>query len=342
MAAEVDRLARWLDGRGISPGAELELSPIGDGHSNLTYALSRGDQRCILRRPPAGPVAPTAHDVLREAAWMSALGGLGVRVPNVLAACEDDAVIGAPFFIMERLDGHVPVDSLPAEIDNPADRRALAFEYIDALVELHAVDVDSPSLARFRRSGSYLNRQLDRFSQLWERNRTREIPGMDALFAWLGANRPENEDVAVVHGDARIGNAMFTADSPVRLVALFDWEMAAIGDPLADIGYMLGIWPEPGEEDDPLLVVGQLSRRPGFPTRAELIGRYAESSGRDLGQIRFYEVLALWKSIVLMEGNYARWRRGGIDNDFFATYEQGLPLIAARAGRIAAAEPIRS
>jgi aminoglycoside phosphotransferase (APT) family kinase protein len=336
---ERERLSSWLDERGIAPGEDLHLEPIGDGHSNPTFALDRGERRLVLRRPPSGPVAPSAHDVLREAAWMTALAPFGVRVPEIVATCEDDAVLGVPFFVMERLDGCVPVDSLPAAIDNPRGRRELAFEYIDALVELHSVPIDAPAFERFRRPGSYVERQLRRFGDLWQKNRTREIAGMERIETWLLANKPRNDAVAVVHGDARIGNAIFTETEPVKLTGLFDWEMAAIGDPLADLGYMLGIWPEPEDPDDPLLVVGQLSRRPGFPARDELVARYAEVSERDVSAIRFYEVLALWKSIVLMEGNYARWRRGGIDNDFFATYEDGLPRIATRAEALWA-EPV--
>lgn len=336
MTSDREKLRRWLDERGIAPGAELSLVAIGEGHSNPTFALDRGERQLVLRRPPSGQLAPSAHDVLREAAWISALGSLGARVPEVVSTCESHDVIGVPFFVMERIEGHVPVDSLPPAIDEPAARRAVALEYIDALVELHAVPVNSPGLDRFRRPGSYLDRQMQRFARLWERNRTREIEGMERLHAWLLANRPVDERVAVVHGDARIGNAIFTATEPVRLLALLDWEMAAIGDPLADLGYMLGIWPEAEEEDDPLLVVGQLSRRPGFPTRAELVDHYAAASGRDVKAIRFYEVLALWKAIVLMEGNYSRWLRGETDNDFLATYEHGLARISARAERLCA------
>ena len=337
---ETAGLASWLDEQGVVPGEDLELTPIGDGHSNLTYELTRGGESFVLRRPPEGPVAPSAHNVLREAAWMTALGPLGVRVPEVIATCEDESVVGASFFVMEKIEGHVPVDSLPAAIDDPEGRRQLALEYIDALVELHAVDTDAPGVADFKRPGSYVDRQLERFAQIWERNKTREIDGMDRISDWLHKNRPEHADLAVVHGDARIGNAIFTETKPVQLSGLFDWELAAVGDPLADLGYMLGIWPEPDDDDDPLLVVGQLSRREGFPSRAELVARYAEQSGRATDDIRFYEVLALWKAIVIMEGNYGRWKRGGIDNDFFATYEDGLPQIAARAEQLGA-EPVR-
>jgi len=331
-----ERLGSWLDQQGIAPGEPIVLAPVGEGHSNPTFTLDRGDRTLVLRRRPAGNVHPSAHDVLREAAWMSALAPLGVRVPEIVAACDDDSVLGVDFFVMERLVGHVPVDSLPPVLDTPEQRRALAFEYVDALVELHAVPVDAPALERFRRPGSYLDRQLRRFAELWEKNRTREIPGMDRIEACLLANRPAEEGVAVVHGDARIGNAIFSETTPVRLVGLFDWEMAAVGDPLADLGYMLGIWPEAGEPEDPLLIVGRLSRRPGFPTRDELVDHYARRSGRDVSQIRFYEVLALWKAIVIMEGNYKRWLAGGIDNDFFATYEDGLAQIAARAEELCA------
>ena len=203
---------------------------------------------------------------------------------------------------------------------------------MDALVDLHNQPIDTPELERFRRPGSYLDRQLTRFTDLWRRNQTRVIEDLDVVTDWLAVNRPTHSAEGVVHGDARPANAVFRARGDgVQLVGLLDWELAAIGDPLADVGYLLATWAEADDPDDPLLEVSRLTRKPGFPARAELASRYARRSGRAVVDLRFYEALALWKAVIVMEGNYRRYLDGTAPNPFFATYRDGLPLIAHRA-----------
>jgi aminoglycoside phosphotransferase (APT) family kinase protein len=333
---QVAQLADWLGANGLDVSSP-ELTPVGGGHSNPTYTLSLdGGQRVVLRRPPDGPLPPSTHDVLREARWLRGLAATGVPVPAVLAICEDTGVIGVPFYVMAFIDGFVPPHGMPRALEEPEKRRELAFRFVDALAELHAVDTGRPGIAEFRRPGSYLERQLERFGSLWERNRTRPMPAMDEVSAWLLAERPETHRDAVVHGDARPGNALFrlTADG-VQVVGLLDWEMAAIGDPLADVGYFLATWAEAGDQDDPLLGVSTYTRDHGYPTRDELAAHYAARTGLATSDITYYVVLALWKAVVVMEGNYRRFREGTAQNPYFATYEDGLPHIAERARSLA-------
>ena len=224
----VDPLLEFLDRHGLGCG-EPAIEPLGDGHSNYTYTLAREGSTVVLRRPPRPPYPKSAHDVLREARLLRAMARTDVPVPNVLAICEDPSIIGVPFYVMERLDGLVYTDRTPPQLDAPDERRRVAGELVDALVKLHAVDWKAAGLQDFGRPAGYLERQLRRFADLLEMYRSREIPALDRLTVWLRDNRPEASEVAIVHGDFRLGNVMFGARAPARLIAIFDWEMATLG-----------------------------------------------------------------------------------------------------------------
>jgi aminoglycoside phosphotransferase (APT) family kinase protein len=325
----LDPLLEFLDGHGLGAG-EPEIEPIGDGHSNVTYALRRGDAELVVRRPPRGPLPPSAHDVLREARVLAALAGRA-PVPRVLAVCDDPGVIGAPFYVMERLAGDVAGDALPAALDSEPERRRMGEELVDALATLHAVDWRAAGLEGFGRPDGYLERQLRRFGGLWERNRTRELPAVERVGAWLAAHAPQSPPATVVHGDYRLGNVMYASGAPARLIAIFDWEMSTIGDPLADLGYLCTFWV--AREDPPAGIFEQhaVTRAPGFPSRAELIARYEERSGRAMGDIRWYQALALWKIIVFMEGNYRRALAGSVDDPYLKSFGEAIEGLAERA-----------
>src|SRR3954463_15786385 len=273
-------LKAFLDEHGLGAG-EIEIEPVGEGHSNVTYAIRRGDRRFVLRRPPRPPLPPSAHDVLREARVLRATAGQA-RVPDVLATCDDESVIGAPFYVMELVDGEVITTDVPEALATPAERRRIGEELIDALVEVHAVDWQACGLEGFGRPTGYLERQLRRFTGLWEHNKTREIPQVETVGAWLRDNLPEQQAATIVHGDYRLGNTIFAPGAPARLVAILDWEMATIGDPLADVGYLCALWSEAGDPPLGRFEPGAVSRAPGFPTRAELVARYEERSGRTM------------------------------------------------------------
>ena len=329
----VEPLVAFLDEHGIGSG-EPEFSAIGEGHSNVTFAVRRGDAEFVLRRPPRGPLPPSAHDVLREARVLGAMAG-HARVPEVLAVGEDAGLIGAPFYVMEKVEGHVVTGEVPPELASTEDKRRMGEELIDALVEIHAVDWRACGLEGYGKPTGYLERQVRRFTGLWEHNRTREIPQVERVGRWLAENTPEQGDATIVHGDFRLGNVMMAPESPARVVAVFDWEMSTIGDPLADLGYLATLWVS---RDDPSLGMFELSavtREEGFPTREELVARYEERSGRAMSDIRWYQTLALWKAVVFMEGNYKRAVSGATDDPYLKSFGDGVVMLAERAEEVA-------
>ncbi len=331
LLAPAEPLARYLDQLGLGAGAPL-IEPIGDGHSNPTFLVAREGARLVLRRPPRGPLAPSTHDVVREARMLRAVRAHGVPVAEVLAICEDEAVIGAPFYVMAFVEGVVLTNEMPAAMAGEAEGigEEIAEQLVDELVALHKVDPSAEDLVGFGRPEGYLERQLKRFDGLYEANPSRQLPDVEAVSQWLHANLPVSPAPTVVHGDYRLGNVMF-APSPLRLAAILDWELATIGDPLADLGYMTAMWSEP---DDPSNAVGDLSlitRGNGFPDRDFLARRYAERSGRSIDSLRWYQVLALWKAAVFLEVSFRRFGAGTTADPFFAGLETGVPALAALA-----------
>jgi aminoglycoside phosphotransferase (APT) family kinase protein len=331
----LDPLEVFLDEHGIGSG-ELLATPIGEGHSNVTYLIERGGTEAVLRRPPRPPIPPSAHDVLREARLLRALRDTPARVPEVLAVCSDEDTIGAPFYVMTKIEGEVITTEVPAALDEPAHRREIGEQLIDSLVEIHAVDWEAVGLEGFGKPTGYLERQLRRFTGLWELNKTREIPAVENVHRWLAENMPESGPATIVHGDYRLGNTIFAAAPPARLEAVLDWEMATIGDPLADLGYLCMMWTERDDPSEGLREhLGKVTRAEGFPTRAELIGRYEELSGRSMNSIRWYTTLAVWKSIVFMEGNYKRAIAGMTDDPYLAQFGDGVLELARQAEAVA-------
>ncbi|MCW3028992.1 MAG: phosphotransferase family protein [Solirubrobacterales bacterium] len=331
----LEPLMSFLDEHGLGEG-EIEASPIGDGHSNVTYLIERDGSEMVLRRPPRPPLPPSAHDVLREARLLTALRDTPARVPDVLAVCDDPATIGAPFYVMERIEGDVIVSSIPPALDTPAERRRIGEELIDSLVEIHAVDWRAAGLEDFGKPTGYLERQLRRFLGLWELNKTREITAVESVGSWLAEHLPSSGPATIVHGDYRLGNTIFAPGLPARLAAVLDWEMATIGDPLADIGYLCMMWTEAGDPQVGLReALGKVTREEGFPTRAELVARYEERSGRSMVDIRWYTTLALWKSIVFMEGNYKRAISGTTDDPYLKQFGDGVLELARQAETVA-------
>jgi aminoglycoside phosphotransferase (APT) family kinase protein len=331
----LEPLMRFLDEHGLGEG-EIEASPIGEGHSNVTYLIERGGREMVLRRPPRPPLPPSAHDVLREARLLTALRDTPARVPDVLAVCEDPATIGAPFYVMEMIEGEVIVTSIPPALDTLAERRRIGEELIDSLVEIHAVDWRAAGLEGFGKPTGYLERQLRRFLGLWELNKTREIGAVESVGSWLAENLPSSGPATIVHGDYRLGNTIFSTDPPARLAAVLDWEMATIGDPLADVGYLCMMWTEAGDPQVGLReALGRVTRAEGFPTRAELVARYEERSGRSMADMRWYMTLALWKSVVFMEGNYKRAIAGTTDDPYLKQFGDGVLELARQAEAVA-------
>jgi len=331
-------LAAFLDAHGLAPGdGPLGAEPVGEGHSNVTYLIRRGASELVLRRPPRPPLPPSAHDVLREARLLTAVESQPVRTPRVLAVCEDEGVIGAPFYLMEKVEGDVITTQVPPALDAPEQHRRVADELIDALVEVHAVDWQGCGLEGYGKPTGYLERQLRRFGGLWEHNKTREIATLDRVTDWLTANRPESGPATIVHGDYRLGNVMYEREAPARLNAIFDWELATIGDPLADVGYLTATYAQPGDPDTNFTRFA-VTTEGGFPTRAELIARYEERSGRSMSNVAWYATLALWKAAIFLEGSYKRLLAGTTDDPFFKLLDSGVPALAEHAWAVAHGE----
>jgi aminoglycoside phosphotransferase (APT) family kinase protein len=327
-------LAAYLDERGLGSGP-IRAERIGEGHSNVTYLIERDGKRFVLRRPPRPPLPPSAHDVLREARLLSAVEEAPVRTPRVLLACDDESVLGVPFYVMEYVEGTVITSRVPDPLDNPGERRRIAEELVDSLVEIHAVDWRAAGLEGYGKPSGYLERQLRRFNGLWEHNKTRELPVVQEVADWLAANLPESREATIVHGDYRLGNTMFANGAPARLIAIFDWELATIGDPLADVGYLTVSYsrPEDGVKEtmfDHLSV----THADGFLERDELVTRYEERSGRSMSDLRWYQALALWKAAVFMEGNFKRSLAGTTDDPFLKLFDVGVPQLAEAARAI--------
>jgi aminoglycoside phosphotransferase (APT) family kinase protein len=334
----LDRVRAFLDEHGLGSG-ELRARRIGEGGgSNFTFLLERSAGRYVLRRPPRPPLPPSAHDVVREARLQLGLREAGfTRLPTIVAVCEDESLLSVPFYVMEELEGVVPTEELPPGLESEPSRRALGDDLLDALVEIHAADVTTPGLASFARPGSYNERQVRRFAQLWEINKTRDLPAVDDVGIRLAATVPEPLPSTVVHGDFRLGNTMVDPGAPTRIAAVLDWEMGAIGDPRADVGYLLATYSEPGGPPNPL-GTSPVTALPGFPSRLDLVERYATRSGRDVEPLAWFEALALWKAAVFCEAIYGRYVRGelGAEDTRAARFEQGVPYLADAAAEVVA------
>jgi aminoglycoside phosphotransferase (APT) family kinase protein len=319
-----------LDRLGIEPGQPLgRPSLIGEGHSNLTLSFERGGRRLVLRRPPLPPYPAKAHDVLREARFLRSLAGTSVPVASVVAMCDDTSALGVPFSVMEYLDGVVVSTELPPSLRGA--EQALAWRLVATLADLHAVDPAATDLANVGRPDGYLERQLHTFSRIWSEVRTREVPRVEEVGRWLESRRPRGSGAAIVHGDYRLGNLMVGLHSPPRVLAVMDWEMATLGDPLADLGYLLATYGDPDEAPNVMTDLSAVTRAPAFPRRRDLMEWYATATGRSLDEIVWYQVLARWKACVFLESSYRRWRNGQTDDAWFASLGERVPELADAA-----------
>nr|WP_246344530.1 phosphotransferase family protein [Conexibacter arvalis] len=331
----LEPLAAFLDAHRIGSGP-IDARPIGDGHSNVTYGLRRGDAHVVLRRPPRPPLPPSAHDVVREARLQRALAG-HARVPEILAICDDESILGVPFYVMGHVAGAVAGPTLPPALDAPGQRGRFGAELVDALAELHAVDVETAGLGGFGRGAGYLARQLRRFRGLWAQYATRDLPDLDRTARWLEEHLPDSGPATLVHGDYRLGNVVFERSDELRLAAILDWELATLGDPLADLGYLTATWAEPGDDETPMLALSAATRLPGFSSRDDLRERYARRTGRDLERLAWHETLATWKAAIFLECSYSRYLAGSTDDPYFGTLAEGVPQLARAAARRIAA-----
>ncbi|HET6152617.1 MAG TPA: phosphotransferase family protein [Marmoricola sp.] len=339
-ASELALVAELLREQGVEQASPLRSLRIGDGRSNLTYLVSDGVRELVLRRPPLPPFDPSAHDVLREAWIVSSLAGTGVPVPTVLLACEDVTILGAPFYVMDRVRGDVVTVQTPAHLASPEERRRMALGLVDGLAALHQVDWRAAGLGRLERRGGYLERQLARFRHILENGGHRRLPAVDAVGTWLHDNLPDPAPARLVHGDYRIGNVIWAPQAPARLAAVLDWELASVGDPLADVAFLLATYPVPGDSEGALLSMAPATLEPGFPGRAELAARYEEATGEALVDLQWYTAYVFWRGAVGLESFYQRMLAGTIPAEpFYASLESEVPELARRAAAVVDAGP---
>ncbi len=335
-ATATEAVAAWVLDRVPQLRGPLRFVRVAGGHSCLTFVVTGADgERVVLRRPPLGHVLASAHDVLREHRIMGALRDTDVPVPRMLAACADADVLDAPFYVMSHVDGVVLHDAatVRASFADDAARRRASESMIDAMAALHAVDVDAVGLGDLARRGGYLERQLKRWHTQWEASKTRELASMDRLHAWLVANRPAELAAAVSHGDFRLGNALHGPDGTV--LAVLDWELCTLGDPRADLTYLLRAWVQP---DEPLVSsIEAPTRAGGFFTRAEVLSRYESRTGTTLTDLDYWTAFHAWRSASISEGVYRRYVDGrmGERPDDVEMYARSVELSASAGLRAA-------
>ena len=319
-------LAEYLRGKleGAENGIELEQFP--NGHSNLTYLLRAGNREYVLRRPPLGPVAPKAHDMVREYHVLDAVHPHFQPAPRVHVLCEDPSVLGAPFFIMERRRGTVLRDEVPPELNHP---REVSQAFLDCLVNLHAVDIGG--LQQLGKPEGYVERQVRGWADRWERAKTEDVSEVDGVVKWLGANIPPPLAPSLIHNDYKLDNIMLA--SPDRVEAVLDWEMATLGDPLSDLGLTLCYWVWATAPEVRTAGIPALTSLPGWLTRDEVVEGYGRRTGRDMSSIGYYEVLGVFKLAVIVQQIYSRFHRGQTHDERFrefGTRAAGLGRLAAR------------
>ena len=330
---ELQALHRFLWPLVPDLGESLDAEVIPGGRSNLTYVVDDGRRRFVVRRPPLAHVLPTAHDMAREVRMLHALRGTDIPVPHVVAECEDASVIGAPFYVMEFIDGHVVRDQIPAAfVDSAKTRREISEALIDTMATLHALTPDSVGLGDFGRPEGFLARQVRRWWQQWEASKTRELPAIEELHLRLEATLPEQSPVGIVHGDYRLDNVMFGPRDPSRIVAVLDWEMATIGDPLCDLGLLLVYWADNAEDAAARTLHGRaITVEDGFLRRDAMLARYAASTSRDLSALDWYVALGAYKLAIIAEGIHARFLMGMTVGDGFEGIGHMVPPIVEGA-----------
>jgi aminoglycoside phosphotransferase (APT) family kinase protein len=325
-----DGVTTWLSStiEGAEPPFSFEL--IAGGRSNLTYRVTdRAGTSFALRRPPVSHVLPTAHDMKREHTVITALGPTGVPVPQTFGLCTDEAVNGAPFYVMSFVEGHILRDERAAAEFSEASRARASDSLIDTLAQLHAVDVDAIGLGDFARRDGYIARQLKRWHEQFTQSTLDGQPGpaiVDRVHELLAVRIPDQQGVAIVHGDYRLDNTVLDDQGQVK--AILDWEICTLGDPLADLGLLSVYWAEPEDADQALLGVAPTTL-PGFARRSELLARYAAASGRDVSQVAYYRAFGFWKLACILQGVHVRYAGGAAAGD-----RSGVEQFAAHVGRL--------
>jgi aminoglycoside phosphotransferase (APT) family kinase protein len=318
--------------REANPQVEVEQFP--GGHSNLTYLIRFGDEEFVLRRPPIGPVAPTAHDMPREYKLLQAVHPHFPLAPKPVLLCEDASITGAPFYLMERRRGLIVRHRIPPEIGDDSNvRQRVSEAVVDTLVSLHAVDIYASAIVQIGKPAGFVGRQVRGWAERWQRAKTSEVPEMEAVMRWLVERIPAETDAqsaTLVHNDYKLDNVMLDAQDPARVLAVLDWEMCTVGDPLIDLGLFLCYWTLQDDEE-PQGSLSAVTNSPGWMTREEIIERYAAKTGRDLERIKFYETFALFKVAVILQQIFFRFVRGQTRDERFKSFDRRVLGLARAA-----------
>ena len=343
--AALDRYLRdklSVEASQIDLDAKLEIEQFPGGHSNLTYLIRFGDQEFVLRRPPVGPVAPTAHDMPREFKLLAAINPHFPLAPKPVLLCEDPSVIGVPFYLMERRRGFIVRVELPVRYAESLEwRRRLSEAVVDTLVALHTVDIQASGIVQIGKPAGFVGRQVRGWADRWLRSKTGELAEMDQVIQWLVDRIPPDSEgsetgATIVHNDFKLDNLMLDEDDPARVVAVLDWEMCTVGDPLVDVGLLLTYWTMKGgaghqgagNQNRSLRAV---TNGPGWMTREEIIDRYQTQTGRDLSRIAFYETFARFKVAVVIQQIYFRYVRGQTQDERFRNLDGLVRDLAVEA-----------
>jgi aminoglycoside phosphotransferase (APT) family kinase protein len=333
---DIAGLRKFIGDRKLGDPDDLRTENISFGHSNEVHLVHFQGKSWALRRPPRGPLLPTAHDVMREYRVLNALQNTPVPVPRVYAACDDPNYIGAPFYLMEYMRGDVIRADGKNFATTPERRRVVSEGMIDLLVALQNVDWRAVGLEGFGRPDGYLPRQLKRWVDQLERTipHTRPLPVMNQVRDWLQAHIPESPPATIVHGDYKLDNVMWNPSDPPKPIAIFDWEMSTIGDPLADLGWLLSYWPDPNDPPSNRGSMSTMAPEPGYMTRREMLDRYEAKTGRKMNDFPFYQAFAIFKLAIIMEGSYSRFVLGQTDDPLFIQMKERVPALADSAWKV--------
>jgi aminoglycoside phosphotransferase (APT) family kinase protein len=335
-ALDLGAVNAFLRANGVDVRGAPELKQYRGGASNLTYLLRYEGRDLILRRPPAGRKAKSAHDMVREAKIMATLAPVYPFVPKIVAVCEGDDVLGAPFYVMERLEGVILRQDIPSALGlDEGGVRALCTRVIDTLAALHAIDVRDESLSWIGKGEGYVTRQVVGWSERWRAALTDDVDPIEDVLAWLEANKPACETrICLIHNDFRFDNIVLDPDDPLRVIGVLDWEMATLGDPLMDLGGSLAYWVE--ASDDPVfqMMRRQPTNAPGMLTRTEVIGAYAAKTGVEIGSFAFYEIFGLFRLAGIIQQIWWRFRAGQTTNPAFATFGTASNYLGSRCRRL--------
>lgn len=330
------KVAGYLRGKLPGSGQALRVRQFGGGAANLTYLLDYGTHEYVLRRPPLGPVAPSSHDMSREYRVLSVLHQAYRLAPRAYIFCDDPDIIGAPFFVMQRHHGTVVRRKLPGHFASLPDAPyQISTALADALADFHAVDYAALGLQTLGKPGGFVERQIEGWYRRWQKAKHEELDVMDEVYAWLRDNIPQDTDAALVHNDYKLDNVMLDHHDPGKVIAVFDWDMCTLGDPLCDLGALLAYWSEPSDPDTFKAFTMMPTNEPRFMTRSQLVQRYAERTGRNVSQIDFYYALALYRLTVIIAQIYIRYVRGQTQDQRFATFGPRIALIAQGAYDVA-------